>query len=168
MRQNAISLVVLCLIWLAALHAVAQDNKGSSQKTTTATATTETEQPKSEVELMLEDAKKRGEPIMGTCLEKCGENPNSKAADGVETGHALELPQPLYPPLAARAHVLGEVRVQVIVDIDGKVIAASAISGHPLLQAAAVKAARSALFTPVRFEGKPVKVVGVILYNFVR
>jgi TonB family protein len=168
MRQNAISLIAFCLILPVAFHAVAQDNTGSSQKTTNASVTSETEKPKSEVELMLEDAKKRGQPIMGTCLEKCGENPKSKTANGVETGHALELPQPVYPPLAARVRASGEVRVQVIVDIDGKVIAASAISGHPLLQASAVKAARTALFTPMRFEGKPVKVVGVILYNFVR
>src|SRR5262249_26495622 len=114
-----------------------------------------------------DEAKKRGELIMGTCLEKCGDESNAKTAGGVEPGHTLELPQPAYPSLAARAHASGEVRVQVIIDLDGRVIAASAISGHPLLQAAAVKAARSAVFTPTKFEGKPVKVVGVISYNFV-
>lgn len=165
MKKATLSLTVFSLICSTFWQAIAQENQGSSQKTTT--TTTDIEHSKSEVDLMLEEAKKRGEPIMGTCLERCGEDSNAKPQDGVETGHALELPQPAYPPLAARAHASGEVRVQVIVDIDGKVIAASAISGHPLLQAAAVKAARSARFSPMKFEGKPVKVVGVIRYNFV-
>jgi TonB family protein len=167
MKKATLPLVVFSLICSQFCQAIAQENKVSSQKPTTTSSTTDIEHPKSEVDLMLEEAKKRGEPIMGTCLEKCGEDSNAKTPDGVETGHALELPQPAYPLLAARAHASGDVRVQVIVDIDGKVIAASAISGHPLLQAAAVKAARSALFTPMKFEGQPVKVVGVIRYNFV-
>ena len=79
---------------------------------------------------------------------------------------ALELPEPAYPPLASAAQASGEVQVQVqvqvIVDTDGKVIAASAISGHPLLRAASVKAARGAVFTPLMYEGKPLKLVGVI------
>ena len=165
MKKATLSLIVFSLICSTFWQAIAQENQGSSQKPTT--TTTDIQHPKSEVDLMLEEAKKRGEPIMGTCLEKCGEDSNATPQDDVETGHALELPQPAYPPLAARAHASGEVRVQVIVDIDGKVIAASAISGHPLLQAAAVKAARSALFSPMKFEGKPVKVAGVIRYNFV-
>jgi TonB family protein len=167
MKRAAFSLIIFSLICSKSWQAIAQENKVSSQQPKT-TSPTESEPPKSEVDLMLEEAKKRGEPIMGTCLEKCGEDTNAKTADAVETGHALELPQPAYPPLAARAHASGEVQVQVIVDVDGKVIAASAISGNPLLRAAAVKAARSALFRPPKFQGKPVKVVGVISYNFVR
>ena len=49
---------------------------------------------------------------------------------------------------------------------DGKVIAAAAISGHPLLQAASVKAAREALFGPLKMNGQPVRVTGVIRYTF--
>lgn len=57
--------------------------------------------------------------------------------------------------------------VEVTVDEEGYVISARAISGHPLLQQAAVKAARQARFAPTRLSGKPVKVRGVITYNFV-
>jgi len=56
----------------------------------------------------------------------------------------------------------------VIVDEQGNVISARAISGHPLLQAAAVAAARQAKFQPTFLMGEPVKVNGVITYNFVR
>jgi len=48
------------------------------------------------------------------------------------------------------------------------VISAKAISGHPLLQAASVSAAQGAQFTPTKLNGEPVKVKGVITYNFVR
>jgi protein TonB len=56
--------------------------------------------------------------------------------------------------------------VQVIVDENGNVISAHAVSGHPLLQAASVAAARSAKFAPTKLSGQPVKVSGVITYNF--
>jgi outer membrane biosynthesis protein TonB len=57
--------------------------------------------------------------------------------------------------------------VRVLVDFDGSVIAAAAISGHPLLQAASVNAARQARFTPMKYKGEPVKIVGIIQYHFV-
>ena len=46
------------------------------------------------------------------------------------------------------------------------VIAAKAVSGHPLLQAASVAAARNAKFTPTKMSGQPVKVQGVLIYTF--
>jgi outer membrane biosynthesis protein TonB len=57
--------------------------------------------------------------------------------------------------------------VKVIIDVDGTVIAAASISGHPLLQGASVNAARNARFSPTKVNGQAVKVVGVIEYNFV-
>jgi len=42
------------------------------------------------------------------------------------------------------------------------------MNGHPLLQNAAERAARSARFSPTLLGGQPVKVSGVIVYNFVR
>ncbi len=61
----------------------------------------------------------------------------------------------------------GEVKVQVLIDERGNVVSASAISGHPLLRAAAQAAARQAKFTPTKLSEQPVKVTGVIIYNFV-
>jgi outer membrane biosynthesis protein TonB len=55
----------------------------------------------------------------------------------------------------------------VLIDENGNVVAAHATSGHPLLAAAAVNAARSSKFTPTKLSGQPVKVNGVIIYNFV-
>src|SRR6266566_3080638 len=85
---------------------------------------------------------------------------------GVLNGKALSLPQPEYPAIAAQARASGTVVVQVTVDEAGNVISAHAVSGHPLLQAAAVSAARLARFSPTSLMGEPVKVTGVLTYNF--
>jgi protein TonB len=56
--------------------------------------------------------------------------------------------------------------VQVVVDENGNVISAKPVSGHPLLQAAATAAARNARFSLTKLSGQPVKVSGVVTYNF--
>ena len=86
---------------------------------------------------------------------------------GVLNGKAISLPQPAYPPMAKAARASGTVNVQVLVDETGKVVSATAVSGHPLLRQAAVQAAYGARFTPTLLSGQPVKVQGIITYNFV-
>jgi len=86
---------------------------------------------------------------------------------GVLNGKAISKPQSAYPPIAKAARASGQVTVQIVVDESGRVISASAVSGHPLLQQAAVAAARQARFSPTLLSGQPVKVSGVITYNFV-
>lgn len=85
---------------------------------------------------------------------------------GVINGKARNLPTPDYPPAALAVRASGAVSVQVTVDEEGNVVSASAVSGHPLLRPAAVTAAREAKFNPVLLDGKPVKVTGVLTYNF--
>lgn len=86
---------------------------------------------------------------------------------GVVNGNAVSLPKPAYPAAAKAVNASGTVSVQVTIDENGNVISAKAVSGHPLLQAAAVEAARQAKFRPTLLEGQPVKVTGIIVYNFV-
>jgi TonB family protein len=93
--------------------------------------------------------------------------PSGPVSGGVLNGKAISLPKPSYPPIAKAAHASGTVTVQVTIDESGKVISAHAVGGHPLLQAAAVQAAYQATFTPTKVSGQPVKVSGVITYNFV-
>lgn len=85
---------------------------------------------------------------------------------GVLNGKATYLAKPAYPAIAKAANASGTVNVQVTVDEQGNVITASAVSGHPLLRQAAVSAARSSKFSPTMLSGQPVKVTGVIIYNF--
>jgi len=86
---------------------------------------------------------------------------------GVLNGKATSLPKPPYPPAAKAVKASGTVVVQVLLDEKGSVVTATAVSGHPLLRHAAVAAARGAKFSPTLLSGKPVKVSGVITYNFV-
>lgn len=93
--------------------------------------------------------------------------PKTVVSGGVLNGKAISKPQPAYPPIAKAARASGTVTVQILVDESGRVVSASAVSGHPLLQQAAVAAARQARFSPTLLSGQPVKVSGVITYNFV-
>ena len=93
--------------------------------------------------------------------------PKTIVSGGVLNGKAISKPQPAYPPIAKAARASGTVTVQILVDESGRVVSASAVSGHPLLQQAAVAAARNARFSPTLLSGQPVKVSGVITYNFV-
>jgi protein TonB len=86
---------------------------------------------------------------------------------GVLNGKATSLPKPPYPPAARAVRAAGAVSVQVLIDESGNVVSATAVSGHPLLRAAAVQAARGARFSPTQLSGQAVKVSGVITYNFV-
>lgn len=92
--------------------------------------------------------------------------PRAPINGGILNGKALSLPKPPYPPIARAAKASGTVVVQVLVDENGNVLTATAVSGHPLLQAACVVAARSAKFSPTKLAGQPVKVKGVITYIF--
>jgi TonB family protein len=92
-----------------------------------------------------------GSPIMG----------------GVLNGKAVTLDVPKYPKEARKAHEAGQVTVQVLIDEEGFVIWAKATQGPENLREVAVEAARRSRFTPTRLMGQPIKVNGVILYNFV-
>ena len=90
-----------------------------------------------------------------------------RVSSEVLVGKAINKPAPPYPVIAKTAGVQGSVAVQVLIDEQGRVLNAKATSGHPLLQQAAVQAAYKASFSPTVLTGQPVKVTGVITYNFV-
>lgn len=86
---------------------------------------------------------------------------------GVVNGKALTLPRPEYPATARSKRVSGAASVRVIIDTQGKVVSAGVVQGHELLQDAAREAACRAKFAPTTLDGIPVRVKGVITYNFV-
>jgi TonB family protein len=89
-----------------------------------------------------------------------------RKSGGVLQGSATKRVEPDYPPLAKAARVSGSVVVEVTIDEEGKVFAARAISGHPLLKDAAVAAAREWTFAQTMLTGVAVKVIGTITFNF--
>jgi len=93
-----------------------------------------------------------------------GSTTNIKA--GGLNGKAISLPNPEYPAIARQAQATGAVTVNVTVDEEGNVVSAQAVSGHPLLRAAAVSAAQKAKFSTTKLNGQPVKVSGALTYFF--
>lgn len=86
---------------------------------------------------------------------------------GILNGKATALPRPDYPDAARQARAAGTVSVQVTIDEQGNVVNAEAVNGDPLLHDAATAAARKAKFAPTVLNGRPVKVIGVLNYDFV-
>ena len=106
-------------------------------------------------------------PVMETKVSKPPATKLVKSM-GVVNGMATNLPKPVFSAIAKAAGARGIVTVQVLIDEYGKVISARVLSGHPLLQKEAVQAAYQARFTPTLLSQQPVKVSGVITYNFIR
>ncbi len=106
-------------------------------------------------------------PALAPAASASGEAPKKiTVSGGVLQGSALRKVQPPYPPVAKAARAEGAVQVQVVISEAGEVIEASVVSGHPLLRDAALQAARQWQFKPTELQGKPVKVQGILTFNF--
>ena len=93
--------------------------------------------------------------------------PVAPISGGVLNGKAITLARPEYPAEARANGDAGMVKVQILIDETGNVSSAEAVEGPSTLRAAAVAAALQSRFTPTRLMGQPIKVAGVIVYNFV-
>lgn len=130
-------------------------------------------QPESEVALPQGSEGNTEQPATtGNAPNNQGQNqnpnqPNQKKAPiagGMLNGKAIYLPMPEIPA----GETSGVVLVQVLIDEQGTVVEARAVSGPQHLHAAAVNAARLARFQPTMMMGEPVKVNGTLSYSFVR
>jgi hypothetical protein len=83
---------------------------------------------------------------------------------GMLNGKAIYMPVPEAPAGDAN----GVVIVAILVDEQGSVVDARAVSGPQHLQPTAVAAARLARFSPTLLMGEPVRVSGTLSYNFVK
>jgi TonB family protein len=77
---------------------------------------------------------------------------------GIPDLKLLELAPLSYPPLARQTRVSGSVKLRVTVSEGGAVIEAIVLSGHPLLQQAALDAVRRWKFAPMN-ESKDFEIV---------
>jgi periplasmic protein TonB len=74
--------------------------------------------------------------------------------------------QPQYPELARQAHVWGVVVVRAVIDEQGNVVQAHALSGHPLLIPAALKAVLQWKYEPTLLNRTPVAVEMEVTVHF--
>lgn len=82
---------------------------------------------------------------------------------GVVNKRARYIPKPV---LSRGIKATGEVKVEIAVDMSGKVISAQAVSGNPLLRPAAEASAGRASFAPTLIVSTPIVVIGYLVYNF--
>ena len=111
-----------------------------------------------------EDANELEERIYSTA--EPGDPREVKTLGDVLNGKALRLPRPGYPASARAARATGVVIVRVVIDERGNVIRACAIKGHRLLTRTSEMAAYGAKFSPTKLSGMPIRVTGVITYNY--
>lgn len=89
---------------------------------------------------------------------------------GVVNGKAVKLVKPLYPISLRPGEIPragGTVKVKVVIDEEGKVISAMPHSGVTAFMKASIGAAKKSVFQPTLVCGKPIKVVGLIEYNYI-
>ena len=126
------------------------------------------QQPQGEEGNVVAPPKKEGEPGPGGEVgqPQTSPDPTQKRAPingGMLNGRAIYLPRPEAPGDAN-----GIVLVAVLIDEQGTVIEAKAVSGPQGLHSVAIAAARLARFMPTVLSGVPVQVTGTLSYNFVR
>ncbi|HEU4931430.1 MAG TPA: energy transducer TonB [Pyrinomonadaceae bacterium] len=84
---------------------------------------------------------------------------------GSLSGRETKRVTPAYPSAAKGHNVTGTVRVFAIVDENGKIWVTNS-EGPTMLRAAAEAAARNWIFPPSTFNGKPVRIVGYLDFEF--
>lgn len=87
-------------------------------------------------------------------------------SSGVLQGIAIKKALPPYPPEAKAAGVSGMVKIRILISEEGNVIEAEAVEGPDLLRESALAAARLWVFKPTELAGRPVKVQGILIFNF--
>jgi protein TonB len=87
---------------------------------------------------------------------------------GELNGYAVELIAPIYPEIAKKANIQGQVTVQIMLGREGNVISVKAVSGHMFLRPSCENAAYKSKFKPVYSNNETVRATGFLSYNFVR
>lgn len=91
-------------------------------------------------------------------------SPPEPAAPAPPQGGELQQPRLLssvaavYPPLARAQHVQGDVTIDALIDVNGKVSATDVLTGNLLLQKAAMDALRLWKYQPAKLNGEPIPI----------
>ncbi len=171
-RINTTSSIMLIFVMLISMACQQQAGNNSANVNATAKATpanttvavkpteSETKQPDPA------PVGKEVKPADGPALKSITP-PDGAILAGVLNDLATSLPAP-DAAAAKAANASGTVTVEVVVNEKGVVVASSVVSGPQPLWRAAGEAARQARFDPPLHNGKPVKVAGVLTYEFTK
>lgn len=89
-----------------------------------------------------------------------------KVNGDVQESKLIRRVEPIYPKLAMRARVQGKVILAVKVDEEGIVSDVTVVSGHPMLNEAAVTAVKQWKYSPTLLNGVPVPVLATVTVVF--
>jgi protein TonB len=99
-------------------------------------------------------------------------NSEKAAANGdmMQVGSLIDMAtrkvNPAYPPVARTARISGVVKVEVVLNEDGKVAEVRNAAGPEMLRRAAMDAVKRWEFKPVTRDGQPVRASGFVNFNF--
>lgn len=169
-RTNAICSVILIfatLISIACQQQAANNSANASANAKATPANTTVAAKPTEAETKPADPAPIGKEISVADGPKMKSvmPPEGAILGGVLNDMATSLPAP-DAAAAKEANASGTVTVEVLVNEKGAVVASSVVSGPQPLWRAAAEAARQARFDPPLHNGKPVKVAGVLTYEF--
>jgi protein TonB len=73
---------------------------------------------------------------------------------------------PVYPSLAKNQHIDGDIRIDALIDANGRVSAMKVVSGPVLLHQAAMDALRQWKYQPATLDDKPVPIHLMVTMQF--
>jgi TonB family protein len=119
------------------------------------------------IERLLREARESGSQAVADQPRPKKDDVPPRRVSGTELQeNVIHRVEPVYPAEAREAGIEGIVEVEVIVDEEGKVVAARVLSGDPTLGDAALAAVRQWKFRPILLEAKPAKVIGELRFRF--
>lgn len=89
-----------------------------------------------------------------------------RVSGGVIAGNLISQNKPPYPQLAKTARIQGDVVLRAIISKNGTIENLQVVSGHPMLQQAALDAVRQWRYKPYYLNGEPVEVDTTITVKF--
>jgi len=93
-------------------------------------------------------------------------DPDLRVSEATAKKAAIEKPAPAYPIAARQLKVSGSVAVEAIVSESGSVEEVRTVSGNPILSKAVVEAVKKWRFQPFEAEGKKVKAIASLSFEF--
>jgi TonB family protein len=95
-----------------------------------------------------------------------GQEPSKKLTRSEALNAATTKAQPEYPPMARQLKIEGAVELEAVVSETGSVEKVNVVSGNPLLTKAATDALKKWKFAPATADGKAVKALAPVSFNF--
>jgi TonB family protein len=117
------------------------------------------------------DSVSTGASSLGANLAESMNQPAAPAAPvtvggDVKPARMISSVPPVYPPLAKTQHVAGDVRIDALIDANGRVTTMKVVSGPSMLHQAAMDALRQWKYQAAMLDGKPVSMHLTVTIQF--